>query len=242
MFRTYTCLNYVVLLKYKEMTIKEVIDEIRCEIGSSVTLVAVSKTHPAKLIRQAYDAGVRDFGENKVQELQEKVSQLPADIRWHMIGHMQSNKVKFIAPFIYLIHGVDSLKLLKTIDKEGAKNCRVINCLIQIHIADEESKFGFSADDVEELMSSGVFEQLKNIKIRGLMGMATFTDDEAQVRREFAFLKSIFDRCKTLWFAGNDDFDTLSMGMSDDFPLALENGSTLIRVGSRIFGHREYNN
>lgn len=205
-------------------------------------LVAVSKTKPVEMIQEAYDAGQRDFGENKVQELREKPDQLPSDVRWHMIGHLQTNKVKYIAPFIHLIHAVDSLKLLKEINKQAEKSNRTINCLLQIHIAEEEHKFGLSKDELNDLLSSAAFKALTNIKVVGLMGMATYTDDENQIRTEFQTLKQIFDMAKENHQASNIEMREISMGMSDDYPIALEEGSTMIRVGSKIFGPRVYLN
>jgi pyridoxal phosphate enzyme (YggS family) len=205
-------------------------------------LVAVSKTKPVEMIREAYDAGQRDFGENKVQELREKPDQLPSDVRWHMIGHLQTNKVKYIAPFIHLIHAVDSLKLLKEINKQAEKSNRTINCLLQIHIAEEEHKFGLSKDELNDLLSSAAFKALTHIKVVGLMGMATYTDDENQIRTEFQTLKQIFDMAKENHQASNIEMREISMGMSDDYPIALEEGSTMIRVGSKIFGPRVYLN
>lgn len=196
------------------------------------TLVAVSKTKPIEVLQEAYDANQRVFGENKVQELCEKYEALPKDIEWHMIGHLQSNKVKYIAPFINLIHAVDSLKLLKEINKQGEKCNRKIACLIQIHIAKEESKFGFSFEEAEELLNSNEFKSLDFIEIKGFMGMATNTDNEAQVTNEFKELKT---------FSEKYPYEILSMGMSGDYQIALKNGSTMIRVGSSIFGHRNYN-
>jgi pyridoxal phosphate enzyme (YggS family) len=205
-------------------------------------LVAVSKTKPVEMIQEAYDAGQRDFGENKVQELREKPDQLPSDVRWHMIGHLQTNKVKYIAPFIHLIHAVDSLKLLKEINKQAEKSNRTINCLLQIHIAEEEHKFGLSKDELNDLLSSAAFKALTHIKVVGLMGMATYTDDENQIRTEFQTLKQIFDMAKENHQASNIEMREISMGMSDDYPIALEEGSTMIRVGSKIFGPRVYLN
>lgn len=210
--------------------------------GTNCKLVAVSKTKPVEMIQEAYDAGQLDFGENKVQELREKPGQLPEDIRWHMIGHLQTNKVKYIAPFIHLIHAVDSLKLLKEINKQALKNNRVINCLLQIHIAKEENKFGLSKDEVFELLANEEFQNLSNIKVVGLMGMATYTDDKAQIRAEFKSLKDIFEEVKQHHDASNLALNEISMGMSDDYPIAIEEGSTMIRVGSKIFGPRVYLN
>jgi len=202
----------------------------RNSLPKEVTLVAVSKTKPNTAILEAYQAGQRIFGENKVQELAQKAEELPKDIAWHMIGHLQTNKVKFIAPFVSLIHGVDSLKLLKEINKRAEENNRIIDCLLQVHIATESSKFGFGMEEVESALNQA--KEFKNIKIIGLMGMATFTDDTQQVVDEFKSLKTVFDSIK------NEHITTLSMGMSGDFKLAIEQGSTMIRVGSAIFGHR----
>ena len=199
-------------------------------LPKEVTLVAVSKTKPNTAILEAYQAGQRVFGENKVQELAQKAEELPKDIAWHMIGHLQTNKVKFIAPFVSLIHGVDSLKLLKEINKRAEQNNRIIDCLLQVHIATESSKFGFGIEEVESALNQA--EEFKNMKIIGLMGMATFTDDTQQVVDEFKSLKTVFDSIK------NEHITTLSMGMSGDYKLAIEQGSTMIRVGSAIFGHR----
>ncbi|MBR9921113.1 MAG: YggS family pyridoxal phosphate-dependent enzyme [Bacteroidetes bacterium] len=206
----------------------------------NVTLVAVSKTKPVSLIQEFYEMGHRDFGENKVQELTTKAEKLPTDIRWHQIGHLQRNKVKYIAPFVHLIHAVDSLKLLKEVNKQAKKNDRVIDCLLQMHIAEEDSKFGFSSEELDEMFDSDVYPQLENVRIKGLMGMATFTDNKDQVRREFKQLKSLFEQLKSGRYSGKDHFDTLSMGMSGDYQIALEEGSTMIRVGSLLFGERNY--
>jgi pyridoxal phosphate enzyme (YggS family) len=204
------------------------------------TLVAVSKTKSGEEILEAYDAGQRDFGENKVQELREKEPVLPKDIRWHMIGHLQSNKVKYIAPYVYLIHAVDSFKLLKEINKQAIKNGRVINCLLQIHIAEEESKFGLSEKELKALLVSDEFKSLQAVKIIGLMGMATYTDDEAQIRKEFRQLKGLLESVKNKYKRPNIDLRELSIGMSGDYHIALEEGTTMIRVGSKIFGPRVY--
>ncbi len=209
---------------------------------SGCQLVAVSKTKPVELIREAYEAGQLDFGENKVQELREKPYQLPSDIRWHMIGHLQTNKVKYIAPFIHLIHAVDSLKLLEEINKQAAKNNRIIDCLVQVHIAQETHKFGFEEHELMELLISDELKTLSNARIVGLMGMATYTNEEAQIREEFKFLKSLFDKIKSNFDLPNLEMRELSMGMSDDYPIAIEEGSTIIRVGSKIFGPRIYSN
>lgn len=218
------------------MNITANLQQIKASIPEHVTLVAVSKTKSNEAILEAYQTGQRIFGENKVQELTEKYESLPKDIEWHMIGHLQSNKVKYIAPFVSLIHGVDSFKLLKEINKRAAQNERVINCLLQIHIAEEDTKFGFDEKEVIELIKSEAFQHLKNIKVVGLMGMATFTDDENQIRKEFKSLKKLFDKLQI----SNHQFQILSMGMSGDYQLAIEEGSTMIRVGSSIFGERNY--
>jgi PLP dependent protein len=203
-------------------------------------LVAVSKTKSVEEILEAYNAGVRSFGENKVQELLEKYPLLPTDIEWHMIGHLQRNKVKYIVPFIHLIQSVDSLRLLNEINKEGSKNNRIINCLLQMHIAEEESKFGFSEQELMELLNSEELKDLNNISITGLMGMATFTENEKQIRKEFSYLKNLFERVKDKFHLPNVSFTEISMGMSGDYQIAMEEGSTMIRVGSSIFGSREY--
>ncbi|MFA6087853.1 YggS family pyridoxal phosphate-dependent enzyme [Mucilaginibacter sp.] len=204
----------------------------------NVTLLAVSKTKPASDLQQAYDAGQRLFGENMVQELVEKYEVLPKDIQWHLIGHLQSNKVKYIAPFISMIESVDSIKLLQEINKHAIKNNRVIDCLLQIYIADEETKFGLGFDEAIELLRSEEYAELKNIRIRGLMGIATNTDNEKQIKDEYYELKTFFDGIKTSFFRKDESFDTLSMGMSSDYKVAIEQGSNLIRLGSTIFGGR----
>lgn len=209
-------------------------------VNPACLLVAVSKTHPADAISEAYDFGVRDFGENKVQELEEKAQNLPKDIRWHFIGHLQSNKVKFIAPFIYLIHGVDSFKLLGEINKQAEKSDRIISCLLQVYIAKEESKFGLDENELEDLVQSEAVKNMKNVKIIGLMGMATYTDKEEIVRQEFRNLKSIFDKLKTRHLPPNFDLQEISMGMSGDYVIGQEEGSTMVRIGTAIFGQREY--
>ena len=203
-----------------------------------VKLVAVSKTKPIETIKLAYDAGQRVFGENKVQELVDKHEKLPNDIEWHMIGHLQTNKAKYIAPFISLIHSVDSLKLLKTIDLEAAKNKRVIDCLLQVHIGQEETKFGLTAGGITTLLKSEDYLKMQNIRIVGLMGMATFTDDEGLIRSEFKTLANIFKDIKQVLFSDKSHFAEISMGMSDDYKIAVEEGSTMVRIGSSIFGSR----
>uniref|UniRef100_UPI0032176450 YggS family pyridoxal phosphate-dependent enzyme n=1 Tax=uncultured Draconibacterium sp. TaxID=1573823 RepID=UPI0032176450 len=222
------------------MDIQKNILEIKQNIPPNVRLVAVSKTKPNEDILAAYEAGQRIFGENKIQDLTRKYEELPKDIEWHFIGHPQTNKIKYIAPFVSLIHGTDSIKLLKTINKEGAKNERVIKCLLQFHIAEESTKFGLSEPEAEEIFSSPQFSTLKNVEIVGVMGMATYTEDETQIRKEFRMLKQIFTTLKSKFFAESDSFCEISMGMSDDYPIAIEEGSTLIRVGSNIFGARNY--
>ena len=214
------------------------LQQIKDELPASCTLIAVSKTKPATAIMDAYDQNQRDFGENKVQELTEKAEQLPKDIRWHMIGHLQSNKVKYIAPFIHLIHGVDSLKLLREINKQGQKSGRVINCLLQIHIASEDSKFGFDKAELKKLIENGELKGLSFIKITGLMGMATLTEEEGKIRQEFKELKNLFKTFKDFQSV-NFVMQTLSMGMSGDYKIALEEDSNMVRVGSAIFGKRE---
>jgi len=204
-----------------------------------VTLVAVSKTKPVEDIRRLYDMGHRDFGENYVQEMVDKAAQLPEDIRWHFIGHLQSNKVKYIAPFVSLIHGVDSLKLLTEINKQAAKRERVIDCLLQVHIAEEETKFGLDEDELKFLVSQFHSLSLENIQVKGLMGMASFTDNLDKVRQEFRHLKQIMDRFKNAEMPGFS-IDVLSMGMSSDYKIAVEEGSTMVRIGSLLFGARQY--
>lgn len=211
------------------------------ELPSGVTLIAVSKTKPVEMIEEAYAAGQRVFGENKVQEMVDKYEQLPKDINWHMIGHLQTNKVKYIAPFVALIHGVESLKLLETINKEANKVGRVIPCLLQFHIAQEETKFGLTLEEAREILGSEAYRGMQNVRIAGVMGMATNTDNEEQIRTEFRHLKEIFDTLKREYFPGNADFKELSMGMSGDYPIAVQEGSTMVRVGSAIFGARQYN-
>ena len=206
------------------------------------SLVAVSKTKPVEAIRELYEIGQRDFGENYVQELLEKQGKLPADIRWHFIGHLQSNKVKYIASFIYLIHGIDSLSLLKEVNKQAAKHGRIIDVLLQVHIAKEETKFGFSEEELEPLFSSdSPLKVMENIRIRGLMGMASFTDDSLVIRNEFRFLHQLFQRYKTNYTSRSGQLDILSMGMSGDYAIALEEGSNMVRIGSLIFGSRDAN-
>jgi PLP dependent protein len=230
------------MCKIRRMNIKENLQEVKNTFKNpDCLLVAVSKTKPAEDIMEAYDAGIRDFGENKVQELTDKQPQLPQDIRWHMIGHLQRNKVKYIAPFVYLIHGVDSLKLLKEINKQAEKAERIIPCLLQVHIAREESKFGFDEQEVLELIQGEEIKSFQNIEIKGLMGMATFTENQQVVREEFAGLKTLFDKIKQGPLPENVRMEELSMGMSGDYQIAQEEGSTMVRIGSAIFGARNYN-
>ena len=223
------------------MSVAENLKRIKDSLPDNVTLVAVSKTHTIEHIMKAYEEGQRDFGENKVQELTAKAEVMPKDIRWHLIGHLQSNKVKYIAEFVHMIHAVDSLKLLKEINKQAAKANSIVECLLQIHIAEEDTKFGLSEEECENLLLEPSLAEMKNIKIKGLMGMATFTDDEAQVKREFSGLKSPFDRL-TQKHSGLEYWlpETLSMGMSGDHKLAVDEGSNMVRVGSSIFGARDY--
>lgn len=223
------------------MSVQENLLKIKQELPPSIKLVAVSKTKPESDILEAYSTGHKVFGENKVQELVNKYDRLPKDIEWHFIGHLQSNKVKYLAPFVHLIHGVDSLKLLKEINKQAQKNNRVIDCLLQFHIANEKAKFGFYKEEVFELLQSDEFQNLKNIRIKGLMGMATYTDDENQIHEEFANLKSYFEEIKEKYLQ-SDSFTEISMGMSADYKIAIEEGSTMIRLGSSIFGVRFYSN
>lgn len=220
------------------MSIENNLLEIKATLPDNVTLVAVSKTKPVSDLMEAYEAGQRVFGENKIQEMAEKFEQMPKDIEWHMIGHVQTNKVKFMASFVSLVHGVDSLRLLEEINKQALKNNRVIDCLLQVHIAEEETKFGLSESELNELLQSESFSQLKNIKIKGLMGMATFTDNQNQIEKEFKHLKSVFDRLSQAQKTDNYEMKTLSMGMSGDYQLAIECGSTMVRIGSSIFGTR----
>lgn len=214
------------------------INDFTRHLAPGITLVAVSKTHPVELIKQAYDAGLRDFGENRVQEMTEKQAALPSDIRWHQIGHLQTNKVKYIAPFVHLIHSVDSLKLLEEINRQAIRSKRTIDCLLQLHIATEESKFGLDETELTALLESETYQSMKNIRICGLMGMATFTDNQKLVRHEFAGLKVLFDATSKRHFARSEAFTILSMGMSGDYRIAIEEGSTMVRVGTAIFGVR----
>ncbi len=218
------------------MSIKENLAQIKEQLPDNVTLVAVSKTKPLQDLQQAYQEGQRIFGENKIQEMTQKWAEMPKDIEWHMIGHVQRNKVKYMAEFVSLIHGVDSLKLLREIDKQAKKHRRVISCLLQIHIAEEDTKFGLNEEELRTLVSSQEFITLENVRIKGLMGMATFTVDEVQIRREFNKLNSLYKSVQSD-FGG---LSILSMGMSGDYKIAIEEGSTMVRIGSSIFGTRNY--
>ena len=218
--------------------IQEQLELLRSEIPDNVTLIAVSKTKPLSDLQAAYDAGQRHFGENKVQEMVEKAAQLPKDTHWHLIGHLQSNKVKYMAGFVHLIHGVDSLKLLQEIDKQAEKAGRFQDVLLQFHIAQEETKFGLELQEANEILESEVFKQLKCIRICGVMGMASFTSDVQQIANEFQGLKKVFETLKGQYFADATYFKEISMGMSGDYPIAIQNGSTMVRVGSKIFGGR----
>lgn len=220
------------------MDIASTIKSFSSQLGSSVKLIAVSKTYPVEAVMEAYKAGQRMFGENKVQELLPKYEQLPKDIEWHLIGHLQSNKVKYLAPFIHLIHSVDSLKLLAEINKEAKKHNRIIDVLLQLCIADEETKFGLSFEEAEVILKSDILREFVNIRITGFMGMATNTENPQKIRAEFRSLKTFFDRCKSLYSGKNISLKEISMGMSSDYQIALEEGSTMVRIGSSIFGKR----
>jgi len=224
-----------VFIKKKNFMLKKIKKNLQ---PTSSTLVAVSKTKPADAIQELYDQGQRIFGENKVQELTWKYEALPKDIEWHAIGHLQTNKVKFIAPFISLIHSVDSLKLIKEIEKQAKKNDRVIEILLQFHIAEEDTKFGLDLSEVREILESDFYKNAQNIQVVGVMGMATFTHDKNQVRNEFRTLKNIFDELKKEFFENENSFKEISMGMSGDYELAIEEGSTMVRIGSLLFGAR----
>lgn len=218
------------------MSIKENLSKIKASLPKDVVLVAVSKTKSPEQIMEAYLADHRVFGENRIQEMTEKWESLPKDIEWHMIGHVQRNKVKYMAEYVSLVHGVDSFRLLKEINKQGKKHNRIIDCLLQIHIAEEDTKFGLNQQELEEIVHSETFREMQNVRIKGLMGMATFTDDQNQIRKEFKYLKSLFDDLKSEL----EGIDTLSMGMSGDYQIAVEEGSTMVRIGSSIFGARNY--
>lgn len=220
------------------MSIAQNLTQIKSQLPPGVKLVAVSKFKPVADIQEAYNAGQRVFGENRVQELADKQPQLPTDIEWHMIGHLQSNKIKYMASFVHLIHGVDSFKLLQEIDKQAQKAGRVLNCLLQIHIAQEDTKFGFSKTEVIEMLNSEAFNKLTHVQVCGVMGMATMTDDEALVHAEFRELKHLFDELKSTYFTQKQTFKEISMGMSGDYRIAVEEGSTIVRIGSSVFGSR----
>ena len=220
------------------MSIKDNLLQLKSQLPESVTLVAVSKTKPVSDLMEAYNAGQRIFGENKIQEMTEKWGQMPKDIQWHMIGHVQTNKVKYMAEYVSLIHGVDSLKLLQEINKQAAKHNRVIDCLLQMYIAEEETKFGLDEKELEDILHFVQNDKLQNIKVVGLMGMATFTDNQTQIKKEFLNLKSTFDKINSLSIV-NYQLSIISMGMSGDYNLAIECGSTMVRIGSSIFGNRK---
>lgn len=220
--------------------IKDVLQKIWSELPSGVKLVAISKYHPVEALSEAYSAGQRIFGENHVQELLQKVNHLPSDIEWHFTGHLQTNKVKYIVPFINLIHSVDSEKLLREIDKQGRKAGRKIQVLLELHVAEEESKYGFTDDELINIHESGLLSELDNVELRGLMCMATNTYDENRINADFAKAKEVFDNIKQRFYANNPRFNELSMGMSDDYHLALTHGTTLVRIGTKIFGERVY--
>ncbi|ETN95631.1 YggS family pyridoxal phosphate-dependent enzyme [Zhouia amylolytica] len=218
------------------MSISENISQLKSKLPKDITLVAVSKTKPNRDILEAYNTGHRVFGENKIQEMTQKWEELPKDIQWHMIGHVQRNKVKYMAEYVHLIHGVDSLKLLKEIEKQAKKHNRIIECLLQIHIAKEDTKFGLDENELNSLLTSNEYLSMTNVKIVGLMGMATFTNNKEQVRKEFSYLKEIFETQKSRL----PGLEILSMGMSGDYEIAIEEGSTMVRIGSNIFGERNY--
>lgn len=221
--------------------IKSKIRDLKESLPEHVRLVAVSKFHPTSSVGEAYDAGQRIFGESKVQELTVKAEALPKDIEWHFIGHLQTNKVKYIAPFVSLIHSVDSLRLLQEINKFAEKNNRVIDCLLQVYIAKEDTKFGLDLDECRTILSDELFLEMNNVRVTGVMGMATFCENETLIRQEFKTLKCVFDTLKNDFFADKDYFREISMGMSDDYQIAIEEGSTLVRIGSSIFGVRSFN-
>lgn len=222
------------------MSIGNNLISVRDSISEGVTLVAVSKYHPNEDLMEAYNVGQRIFGENLVQELRLKAETMPKDIQWHFIGHLQTNKVKYIAPYISLVHGMDSPKLLAELNKQALKNNRVIDCLLQIHVAAEETKFGFTLDECREMLRNGEWRQMAGVRICGLMCMATNTDDEQRIRQDFATARTFFDEIKAEYFADNAEFCIRSYGMSDDYPIAIEEGSNMVRVGTRIFGPRKY--
>lgn len=222
------------------MSIADNLKQVLAELPSGVRLVAVSKFHPNEAIEEAYRVGQRVFGESKVQEMTAKYESLPKDIEWHFIGHLQTNKIKYMVPYVAMIHGIDSYKLLAEVNKQAAKADRVVNCLLQIHVAQEETKFGFSPDECREMLAAGAWKSLTHIRICGLMGMGSNTDNIEQVDREFCFLYTLFSELKDTWFADSASYRELSMGMSHDYQQAISHGSTLVRVGSKIFGERIY--
>ena len=220
--------------------IKENLEKIKATMPEGITLVAVSKTKPISDLQEAYDAGQRTFGENYPQEMRDKHEVLPQDIQWHFIGHLQTNKIKYIIPYVTLIHSIDTANLLEAVNKEAKKHERVVDCLLQFHIAQEETKFGLDLDEARQLLESETFKAMENVRICGVMGMATFTDDKTEVRKEFKHLKAIFDTLKKEYFANQPQFKEISMGMSEDYLIAIEEGATMVRVGSLIFGARVY--
>jgi len=224
----------------ENMSIAENLKSVKQDLPKHVDLVAISKTKPNEAIMEAYEAGQKVFGENRVQELTQKHEELPKNIKWHMVGHLQSNKVKYIAPFVHLIHGVDKPKLIKEIDKQAKKHDRVIDVLLQFHIAEEETKFGFNYEEAEEMLSNPKFKEYENVRVCGVMGMATFTDDEEQIRKEFKQLAQFFQQLKNNYFKNSEYFKEISMGMTNDYKIAIEEGATLVRIGSLIFGKRNY--
>ena len=237
MFFNSNCSNYNNVGKM----VKENLVKIASTVPEPTRLIAVSKTKPVEMLQEAYDAGQRLFGENKALEMRDKHAVLPKDIQWHFIGHLQTNKVKYIAPFVTLIHSIDSLQLLEVVNKEALKNNRIIDCLLQFHIALEETKFGLDMSEADALLSSPEYKAMTNVRLCGVMGMATNTDDMAKVRSEFANLRKIFEDLRQRYFEGQEHFREISMGMSHDYQIAIEEGATLVRVGSSIFGARNYN-
>ncbi len=237
MFFNCNCSNYNIVGKM----VKENLVKIASTVPEPTRLIAVSKTKPVEMLQEAYDAGQRLFGENKALEMRDKHAVLPKDIQWHFIGHLQTNKVKYIAPFVTLIHSIDSLQLLEVVNKEALKNNRVIDCLLQFHIASEETKFGLDMSEADALLGSPEYKAMTNVRLCGVMGMATNTDDMAKVRSEFANLRKIFEDLRQRYFKGQEHFSEISMGMSHDYQIAIEEGATLVRVGSSIFGARNYN-
>lgn len=223
------------------MSIADNLKQVLAELPSGVRLVAVSKFHPNEAIEEAYHAGQRIFGESKVQEMTAKYESLPKDIEWHFIGHLQTNKIKYMIPYVSMIHGIDTYKLLAEVNKQAGKAGRIVNCLLQIHVAQEETKFGFSPEECREMLEGGEWKQLTHVRICGMMGMASNTEDTEQIKCEFRLLNSLFQEFKATWFADSEAFTELSMGMSHDYHEAIASGSTLVRVGSKIFGERNYN-